>query len=519
LTGKGRRRLRRATQSAFLLAFLGLQLTATSGSRQLGWADAFFRLDPLIAITATLAGRALVVGLILSLFTLALTLFLGRVWCGWICPLGTLLEWFGPGRRHSRAPRPPERWRGVKILLLVTTVLAALLANQSLLLLDPLTIAARTWSGAVLPAVRYGVNHLEGFFYQFDFLWPALDWLHQRLVFPLLGDLQPVSRLALPFALLFLLLVGANWWAERFWCRYLCPLGGLLGLVARFALVRRHVADDCSQCARCRSDCPTGTIDPARGFQSDPAECIVCLQCVDTCRRGDVSFRWQRRGWHPAARQHYDPSRRQTLLAIGVTVAGVALAGTEPARERPPSRLIRPPGATRTAFESLCIRCNECVRACPTQGLQPTLAEGGWQNLLTPALIPRLGYCSFSCIACGQVCPTGALPPLPLEQKRETPIGLARIDQGRCLPWAYGTPCIVCEETCPVAEKAIELETVEVINEWGHAVVLQRPKVIKARCIGCGICEFQCPLAGDAAIQVHALAGADADFGGAHTTR
>jgi polyferredoxin len=505
LTAKNWVRLRRASQIAFFLVFLGLQLTATSGSPHLAWADLFFRLDPLIALTTTLAGRALVVGLALSLVTLALTLFFGRVWCGWICPLGTALEWLGPAEGHSPPHPPPEKWRGVKVLLLVTVVLAALLANQSLLILDPLTIAARTVSGAILPAARYSINQVEGALYRLDLLWPTLDWLHQRLVVLLLGDLQTVSRLALPIALFFMLLVTANWWAPRFWCRYLCPLGGLLGLLSRFALVRREVTAGCSHCARCRSDCPTGTIDPERGFQSDPAECIVCLQCFGACRRDDVSFRWQLRGWRSAARRHYDPQRRQTLLAIGVAVAGVALAGTEPARRRPPSHHIRPPGATRTAFDSLCIRCFECVRICPTHGLQPTLVEGGWQTVLTPVLIPRLGYCSFSCHACGLVCPTGALPQLPLEEKRTTPIGLAHIDQNRCLPWAYDTPCIVCEETCPVPNKAIELELVEVERESGATILLQRPRVIKTLCIGCGTCEFQCPVGGDAAIQVHVL--------------
>jgi NAD-dependent dihydropyrimidine dehydrogenase PreA subunit len=92
---------------------------------------------------------------------------------------------------------------------------------------------------------------------------------------------------------------------------------------------------------------------------------------------------------------------------------------------------------------------------------------------------------------------------LGLEEKRGTAIGLARVDHDRCLPWAYDTPCIICEEACPVPDKAIELETFEIIDEQGVMTLLQRPRVVRSRCIGCGICEFQCPVGGDAAIQVY----------------
>jgi ferredoxin len=132
------------------------------------------------------------------------------------------------------------------------------------------------------------------------------------------------------------------------------------------------------------------------------------------------------------------------------------------------------------------------------------LFEGGVQNLLTPRLVPRLGYCNFGCEACGQVCPTGAIPKMELVVKQHTPIGLARIDRDRCLPWAYNTPCIVCEECCPIENKAIKLDEVEALNGAGEAVRLQLPRVVRERCIGCGICEYQCPLGGESAIRVYA---------------
>jgi formate hydrogenlyase subunit 6/NADH:ubiquinone oxidoreductase subunit I len=113
-------------------------------------------------------------------------------------------------------------------------------------------------------------------------------------------------------------------------------------------------------------------------------------------------------------------------------------------------------------------------------------------------------YCDYSCNACGQVCPTGAIPALPLEEKQSTALGLAGVNQDRCLPWAYDIPCIVCEEACPVADKAIALEELEVMSGRGEAVWLQRPRVIRELCIGCGVCEYQCPMGGEAAIRVYA---------------
>jgi Pyruvate/2-oxoacid:ferredoxin oxidoreductase delta subunit len=123
------------------------------------------------------------------------------------------------------------------------------------------------------------------------------------------------------------------------------------------------------------------------------------------------------------------------------------------------------------------------------------MAASGWDKVWSPHLVMRYGYCDYSCNACGQVCPTGAIAPLSLEKKREEVIGKAIIDRERCIPFVEDRDCIVCEEMCPLPEKAIMLKK-------GAQHQAARPHVITDRCTGCGICERECPVNGESAIRV-----------------
>ncbi len=184
-------------------------------------------------------------------------------------------------------------------------------------------------------------------------------------------------------------------------------------------------------------------------------------------------------------------------------MAGVLLARSGTEAKAANALRIRPPGVTDEGkFLAHCIRCSQCMKVCPTAVLQPALLQAGVEGLWTPVLEMRLGYCDYGCNACGTICPTGAIPKLELDAKRQQVLGLARVDQNRCLPWAYGMPCIVCEEMCPTPQKAIRLEEATVNDANGQAVTLQRPFVLREMCIGCGICETKCPMQGEAAIRV-----------------
>jgi ferredoxin len=168
--------------------------------------------------------------------------------------------------------------------------------------------------------------------------------------------------------------------------------------------------------------------------------------------------------------------------------------------------LIRPPGSLEEKdFLKKCIKCGQCLKVCITNGLQPALLEAGLDGIWSPVLVPRLGYCEYRCTLCGQVCPTGAIRKLSLEEKGTVRIGSAMIDKGRCLPFAHAAPCIVCQEVCPTPEKAIWFEDARVKNRKGETLTLRQPHVDLNLCVGCGICEAKCPVLGRPAITVTSI--------------
>ena len=495
------RRVRRIVQIAAFALYIYLLFAALQRRTAFALADLFFRLDLLEGVASMLASRAWLPRLGLGLVTLAVTLAVGRAWCGWLCPLGTLLGWVRFPSARARETRLSPRWKAVKNIALLPILTMALFGSLSLLILDPLALLTRTMTVAVLPAINAGITAVERAAYGVGFLRPAVDLVERFLRGPVLPVVQPVFAQNVLIALLFVGVLGLNALADRFWCRYLCPLGALLGLLSKVSFLRPALGKSCNRCGQCTAACRVDAIDARSGYEIVPSECTVCLDCLATCPEGGAGFR---RHWRPDRVREYDPSRRQFLAGLGSGAIGVMLLRTGLRVKQVFPFLIRPPGVrTESEFLAKCIRCSQCMKVCPTAGLQPVSTETGVGALWTPRLVPRLGYCDYGCNACGQVCPSGAIPPLDLEQKRVADIGEAIIDRNRCLPWAYGIPCIVCEEMCPVPDKAVRLQEATVIDDLGSELVVQQPYVLQDRCIGCGICEYQCPVAGEAAIRVY----------------
>jgi ferredoxin len=201
-----------------------------------------------------------------------------------------------------------------------------------------------------------------------------------------------------------------------------------------------------------------------------------------------------------------DLRRRALVVTIGSALVAVPIFRTGPPMARAHPSLIRPPGSLpEREFLERCVKCGECMKVCLTNGLHPTLLESGLEGIWSPKFIFRIGYCEYECTLCGQVCPTGAIRNLPVEEKKNVKIGLAFIDPARCLPFAFGVDCIVCEEHCPTPQKAIWFEETTIVDSAGNKKQTKLPRVDPELCIGCGICEYKCPVGDEPAIYVTSI--------------
>jgi len=526
-------RLRRLSQIVFFALFLFLlfqtefrgSLRGAKGDIRLPYpVSLFLEADPLVGISNALSTGALYRGLLWSLVIILPTFFLGRFFCGWICPLGTLSHFFSNfksekkrGKRLIESNRH-KQWQALKYYLLIAGLVSALFGSGILGLLDPISLTVRSLALSILPGLNYALNALFDFLYhtQARALRFAADALHFLLKDTLLSFRQPYFRQGFFLGLIFVTILALNLRITRFWCRALCPLGALLGALSRWSILGLEKrSSHCEDCNRCLLHCQGGD-DPIPGARWRKAECHLCLNCVGDCPESGIKFKF-----FPATAATVEGPNLQRRKAVTSLAAGAALlplfrSATGLTVEHH-DRLVRPPGALdEKSFLERCIRCGECMKVCPNNALHPSFVEAGLEGLWTPVLVSRIGYCEPSCVLCGQVCPTGAIWEFTSREKAwvvERPdknvkpirIGTAFYDQGRCLPWAMATECIVCEEWCPTSPKAIYLRPVQVVDAEGKVKQVRQPYVDPERCVGCGACEFACPVKDRPAIYVTSI--------------
>ncbi len=471
----------------------------------------FFKLDPLVGLSSLLSGHKLIEGFLWGVGILILTIFLGRVFCSFICPFGTLhhlIGWIRPALKGNRMvqanqKKPSQR---IKYFVLIAVLVGAIVGLNLTGLMDPISFLFRSVALAIVPGLGVGVRSLFDWMANSDIkLFNLLSYSAEVFVSPIFGYEHKAFQTAWFIGLLFLVILFLNRIQPRFWCRTLCPLGALLGIFSKFSILKLvKYEDKCTQCLRCDRQCQ-GASAPRPGQAWETAECLVCFNCFHVCPEDALDFKFR---LSPKYNKSPDIGRRAVLsgLVAGISLPLLGRLDGQIYKVSDP-RLIRPPGSLpEKEFLEVCQRCGLCMKVCPTNVINPTLGEAGMEGFWTPRLIMTQGYCEYTCTLCGSVCPTEAIKKITAKEKIEQPIkiGSAYLDRGRCLPWSGNAPCIVCEEVCPTSPKAIYLKDDIVTRPDGEPMKVRLPFVDLKRCVGCGICENKCPVRGLPAIRTTA---------------
>jgi ferredoxin len=458
-TSLGLKALRIASQASFLGILLFIYIRSLDPFAVME--NPFLVFDPLIFLTNP---RFDFTHLLPPLALPALTVLLGRFFCGWVCPMGTVVELLdflaSPIRKRNPAALG-KRGRG--------RALAAFPPAVALLAAVLLTVFS---SPSLLPFFHPNVWIVQ----IFSLSAAGLAFLGLLALFSLFG--------------------------RRLWCIYLCPLGALYGILSRFSPLRLKITS-CSGCGKCNR-CPMMAAEHRERLILSH-QCILCFDYEHDCPTsgfsygpiGKVSGGDKKADMHAAS--GFNRSRRD-FLALGAGLIGGAIGGSAVAALGAPSRSapltpapLRPPGVVdEEMFLHRCVRCLHCVQSCPNKVIFVTGLETGVAGLFTPHLRFHENGCDFNCQVCQLVCPNQAIPLQSLPQKQVTPIGLAAIDREKCVVYAQGKPCLVCEEVCPTPEKAVVFER-KAAPAGSRVAVLNYPSVIRPRCIGCGICQAKCP--------------------------
>ena len=483
------RKIRLALAILFFMAVTALFLDFTGTIHEwLGWMAKVQFLPALLAVNAG----------VVALLVL-LTLLVGRIYCSVICPLGVfqdIVSWIS-GRRKKKKYRfsysPEIKWLRYGVLgLFVIAMLTSV--GSFVALLAPYSSYGRIATNLFAPMYRWGNNLLAYFAERADSyaFYETEVWLKSLPTF-------------LIAVFTFIVLIVLAWRNGRTYCNTVCPVGTILGFFSRFSLFRPVInKEKCKNCSLCSRGCKAACID-YKHHHIDYSRCVACMDCIDTCKHDALrlEYRWKNtnktstdKSAQTVTSGQIDNTRRSFLSATAVLAAtsmvkaqekkvdgGLAVVEDKkiPVRATP----IVPPGAwSARHFARHCTACQLCVSACPNNVLRPSTEL---MKLMQPEMSYERGYCRPECTSCSEVCPTGAIRPITIEEKSSTRIGHAVWIRKNCIPLTDGVECGNCARHCPSG--AILM----VPSDNGDPNSVRIPVVNAERCIGCGACENLCP--------------------------
>lgn len=487
---------RRTVQTISFLLFLALffyvswpygspDYVQTLRGKEIIPAETFLALDPLVSISTALAARMWVWSLVWAAVLLGVCIAIPRGFCGYVCPLGTLID-LCDWAVWKRVEKGGAAGRGWWVHLKYYVLLATLVASACGVLVSGFVSA--------IPVVTRGLCFL---------LAPLqIGFLKGWYLIP------PMNAGHLVSVVLFAAVFGLGFFAPRFWCRHVCPTGAVFSVANLLRLNERKVEATCIQCGRCVEVCSFDAIRP--DYTTRAADCTFCQTCGGVCPVEATAFSGRfsgPRSSSPAALSDSAALSDVSLTRRGFVAGAVGglfvgggihrLFGAD-ARSAASVVPVRPPGSVpEPQFLQLCIRCGACFQICPNNVLQPVSFEQGIEGIWTPQVVAQWSGCEPKCNNCGQVCPTGAIRALPIEEKRAARIGLAIVNEKTCLPFAGSEACQMCYDECKSAGyDAIEFRRVGVqMDDNGRPLEdsgFLAPVILVEKCIGCGLCETRC---------------------------
>ncbi len=466
---------------------------------------AWFFLAKMQWMPALLSGSVFIVGALL-----ALSLIFGRVYCSVICPLGVLqdvLVHFKPKRRYAYTKAQPL-WRFAFLVLFIGSWLFSLPIIFTFL--EPYSAFGRIATDIFAPLWTYTSNILASLAERMDSFLIGPSPVLQKGVAALGGALFTLALLA------FLAIRNG-----RTWCNTFCPVGTALGYTNKMALIRPRIHEgNCTRCGQCAKHCKASCIDH-KNASIDASRCIACYTCHAVCKFKAIQLlpfaKKQEQESVPSTSANTPNTSRRAFLQslVPVSMGGAALTHTtshaatygepkeatnqrqvealgiaknRPQREHP----ITPPGSLGLRnFEKNCTACQLCVAACPHHVLR---SFDNGNGMLQPTMSFEHGFCRTNCVKCSEVCPTSAIRPISVAEKSVIQCGQARVHLEHCIINADKRACTACSRACPT--EAITL--VPNPQGGGHKI----PVVNNEKCLGCGACEFVCPVRPLAAIHV-----------------
>lgn len=424
-------------------------------------------------------------------FVLLLTLLFGRVYCSFLCPMGTLQDGIGWLGRHFHRKRLHYRKAPAALQYSILGLIVLVFVSGNILLLgllEPYSNFGRIISNLIRPIVIFFNNQL------------ATIFQHQNIYFfsPYESKIAGTGAIIFSAAFLLMLLITVFIYG-RWFCNSLCPVGGILRLVSRFSLFKIKIdQQSCNSCGTCVMHCKAGCIDSKKKV-IEFRRCVGCMDCLKVCPKSGVKYVLH---FPIVKKQIPDDSRRAFLktasavaLAVPALASGSQIISGSKGRNLVNDKKypVSPPGSIALEYFNFnCTACHLCISLCPTQVLTPATDAYGWKGFLQPVMDYHASFCNFECNLCSQICPNGAIRPLTIEEKKRTQIGIAVFAEKNCVVYNNNTACGACNEHCPT--KAVTMIP--------YKNGLKIPKVNKDICLGCGACEFACPVVPNKAIYV-----------------